>query len=66
MFSGDDFWYRAVVLETSDSDVRVLYADYGNIETLPLSRVQPVSARHLELPFHIIRCSLEGTHFGCS
>nr|XP_021486660.1 tudor domain-containing protein 1 [Meriones unguiculatus] len=59
-YTSDDFWYRAVVLETSDSDVRVLYADYGNIEMLPLSRVQPVSARHLELPFHIIRCSLEG------
>ncbi|XP_052617362.1 tudor domain-containing protein 1 isoform X4 [Peromyscus californicus insignis] len=57
---GDDLWYRAIVLEMSDSDVKVLYADYGNIETLPLSRVQPVLPSHLELPFQIIRCSLEG------
>eukprot|EP00070_Physeter_catodon_P017920 XP_023977361.1 tudor domain-containing protein 1 [Physeter catodon] len=59
-YTGDDFWYRAIVLGTSAADVKVLYADYGNIETLPLCRVQPISARHLELPFQIIKCSLEG------
>ena len=48
------------MLGTSDADVRVLYVDYGNIETLPLCRVQPISARHLELPFQIIKCSLDG------
>ncbi|XP_037660722.1 tudor domain-containing protein 1 [Choloepus didactylus] len=59
-YTSDDFWYRAIVLEASDAEVKVLYADYGNIETLPLSRVQPISASHLELPFQIIKCSLEG------
>ncbi|XP_069844164.1 tudor domain-containing protein 1 isoform X3 [Dipodomys merriami] len=59
-YTSDDFWYRAIVLATSDSDVKVLYADYGNIETLPLSRVQPILSSHLELPFQIIKCSLEG------
>nr|XP_014588919.2 tudor domain-containing protein 1 isoform X2 [Equus caballus] len=59
-YTNDDFWYRAIVLGTSDTDVKVLYADYGNIETLPLSRVQPISTSHLELPFQIIKCSLEG------
>lgn len=66
MFSDDDIWYRAIVLETSDAEVKVLYADYGNIETLPLYRVQPISASHLELPFQIIKCSFEGrqlSHF---
>ncbi|XP_077655108.1 tudor domain-containing protein 1 isoform X6 [Urocitellus parryii] len=58
-YTSDDFWYRAVVLGISDSDVKVLYADYGNIETLPLSRVQPIAASHLEVPFQIIKCSLE-------
>lgn len=54
------------MLGTSDADVKVLYADYGNIETLPLCRVQPISASHLELPFQIIKCSLDGrqlSHF---
>ncbi|XP_051002801.1 tudor domain-containing protein 1 isoform X2 [Acomys russatus] len=59
-YTSDNFWYRAIVLETSDSSVKVLYADYGNMETLPLSRVQPIAARHLELPFQILRCSLDG------
>ncbi|KAM6184776.1 tudor domain-containing protein 1 [Rhynchocyon petersi] len=59
-YTSDDCWYRAIVLETSDTTVKVLYADYGNMETLPLSRVQPIASRHLELPFQIIKCSLEG------
>ncbi|KAI4551049.1 hypothetical protein MJT46_020153, partial [Ovis ammon polii x Ovis aries] len=59
-YTSDDCWYRAIVLGTSDADVKVLYADYGNIETLPLCRVQPISASHLELPFQIIKCSLDG------
>ncbi|XP_045294961.1 tudor domain-containing protein 1 isoform X2 [Leopardus geoffroyi] len=59
-YTNDDFWYRAIVLGTSDADVKVLYVDYGNIETLPFSRVQPISTSHLELPFQIIKCSLEG------
>ncbi|XP_019315039.2 tudor domain-containing protein 1 isoform X3 [Panthera pardus] len=59
-YTNDDFWYRAIVLGTSDANVKVLYVDYGNIETLPFSRVQPISTSHLELPFQIIKCSLEG------
>ncbi|XP_011783234.1 PREDICTED: tudor domain-containing protein 1 isoform X4 [Colobus angolensis palliatus] len=59
-YTSDDFWYRAVVLGASDTDVEVLYADYGNIETVPLCRVQPITSSHLALPFQIIRCSLEG------
>lgn len=60
MFSGDDLWYRAIVLGVSEAEVKVIYADYGNVETLPLCRVQPISANHLELPFQIIKCSFEG------
>nr|XP_036866993.1 tudor domain-containing protein 1 [Manis javanica] len=59
-YTSDDFWYRAIVLGISDAHVKVLYADYGNIENLPLSRVQPISTSHLQLPFQIIKCSLEG------
>ncbi|KAF6317988.1 tudor domain containing 1 [Rhinolophus ferrumequinum] len=63
-YTNDDIWYRAIVLETSDAEVKVLYADYGNIETLPLYRVQPISASHLELPFQIIKCSFEEKTLG--
>ncbi|XP_056659734.1 tudor domain-containing protein 1 isoform X5 [Monodelphis domestica] len=59
-FTSDNYWYRAIILKVSESEVKVLYADYGNIETLPFSRIQPITTSYLELPFQIIRCSFEG------
>ncbi|XP_038614203.1 tudor domain-containing protein 1 isoform X2 [Tachyglossus aculeatus] len=59
-FLCDNYWYRAIVLDIFNSEVKVVYVDYGNIETLPFSRVLPISASLLELPFQIIRCSFEG------
>ncbi|XP_077205936.1 tudor domain-containing protein 1 isoform X2 [Paroedura picta] len=59
-FSGDDRWYRAVVLEVFVSEVKVAYADYGNVEILSLSRLLPITASYLELPFQIFKCSLSG------
>ncbi|KGL76965.1 Tudor domain-containing protein 1, partial [Tinamus guttatus] len=59
-FSGDGRWYRALVLKVSQSLVRVLYADYGNTETLPLSSMLPIPESYLKLPFRIIKCSLAG------
>ncbi|NXJ76163.1 TDRD1 protein, partial [Trogon melanurus] len=59
-FSGDGHWYRALVLSTSQSAVKVLYVDYGNTETLPLSKVLPISDSYLELPFQTMTCSLAG------
>ncbi|KAM6307354.1 LOW QUALITY PROTEIN: tudor domain-containing protein 1 [Aegotheles albertisi] len=57
-FSGDGCWYRAFVLKAAQSAVRVLYADYGNTETLPLSKVLPIPDSYLNLPFQTIMCSL--------
>ncbi|KAM7170336.1 tudor domain-containing protein 1 [Macrochelys suwanniensis] len=59
-FTRDGHWYRAIVLGVSRSDVKVAYGDYGNTETLPFSRVLPITAHYLKLPFHIIKCSLAG------
>ncbi|NXK17285.1 TDRD1 protein, partial [Arenaria interpres] len=55
-FSGDGRWYRALVLKASQSVVKVLYADYGNTETLPLSEVLPITDSYLKLPFQTITC----------
>ncbi|KAM6416098.1 tudor domain-containing protein 1 [Rhynochetos jubatus] len=57
---GDGRWYRALVLKASQSLVKVLYADYGNTETLPLSKVLPITDSYLKLPFQTITCSLAG------
>ncbi|KFQ46384.1 Tudor domain-containing protein 1, partial [Nestor notabilis] len=59
-FSGDGRWYRALVLKAFQSVVEVLYADYGNKETLPLSEVLPITDSYLKLPFQAITCSLAG------
>ncbi|NXW15030.1 TDRD1 protein, partial [Circaetus pectoralis] len=59
-FSGDGHWYRALVLKASQSVVKVLYADYGNTETLPLSEVLPITDSFFLLPFQTIICSLAG------
>ncbi|XP_037546981.1 tudor domain-containing protein 1 [Nematolebias whitei] len=63
-FSADHTWYRAVVLEAGETEMSVLYADYGNSEMVPFSRVLPIPAHLLQLPFPIVRCTLsEKEHF---
>ncbi|KAM3859960.1 tudor domain-containing protein 1 [Diretmus argenteus] len=63
-FSDDDNWYRAVVLEASDNEVTVLYADYGNCEKMTYSRILPIPLQLLQHPFRIVRCALTGKeHF---
>ncbi|XP_055032396.2 tudor domain-containing protein 1 [Misgurnus anguillicaudatus] len=59
-FSGDKNWYRAVVLEVTSKHAHVIYADYGNLETVPVSSILPITKELLELPFQIIRCALTG------
>nr|XP_047916431.1 tudor domain-containing protein 1 isoform X4 [Anser cygnoides] len=59
-FSGNGRWYRALVLKVSQSTVKVLYADYGNTETLPVSNVLPITDSYLKFPFQTIICSLAG------
>ncbi|XP_067100599.1 tudor domain-containing protein 1 isoform X3 [Osmerus mordax] len=56
----DKSWYRAVVLETRDMEATVLYADYGNSETVALSCILPIPKELLQLPFQICRCALQG------
>nr|XP_023652759.1 tudor domain-containing protein 1-like isoform X2 [Paramormyrops kingsleyae] len=61
--AGDKKWYRAVVLEVGDSEAKVVYADYGNTERVPLSGLQPITSAHLDPPFRIVRCALTGRRF---
>ncbi|XP_047464892.1 tudor domain-containing protein 1 isoform X2 [Mugil cephalus] len=60
----DDDWYRAVVLGVDENEVSVIYADYGNREKVPFSRVLPIPAHLLQVPLQITRCALIGReHF---
>ncbi|KAM7381616.1 hypothetical protein PAMA_012453 [Pampus argenteus] len=63
-FSADNNWYRAVVLEAGESEMSVIYADYGNTEKVPVSKILPIPMHLLQLPFQITRCTLTGKeHF---
>ncbi|KAF3704392.1 Tudor domain-containing protein 1 [Channa argus] len=63
-FTADNNWYRAVVLEAGESEISVIYADYGNTEKVPFSRILPIPGQMLQLPFQISRCTLTGKeHF---
>lgn len=63
-FSGDKNWYRAVVLEVTTKHAHVIYSDYGNMETVPLSSILPITKELLQHPFQIVRCALTGKeHF---
>ncbi|KAI5623300.1 tudor domain-containing protein 1, partial [Silurus asotus] len=63
-FSGDKNWYRAVVLEATSTYASVIYADYGNIEKVPVSSLLPIPKTLLKHPFQIARCALSGKeHF---
>lgn len=56
----DNNWYRAVVLEVGENELSVIYADYGNGEKVPFSRILPIPLNLLQLPFQITRCTLTG------
>lgn len=62
LFTVDNIWYRAVVLEVGENEVKVIYADYGNTEMVPFSRILPIPERLLLIPLQITRCTLTGSN----
>ena len=63
-FTEDDGWYRARIVESSTAGdtpkVHVIYVDFGNHETLPVSRLRMLRKEHAELPMMSVLCALEG------
>ncbi|KAI8078174.1 uncharacterized protein B0P05DRAFT_604058 [Gilbertella persicaria] len=53
-FTEDNCWYRGRVRRVSHEGIEVLYIDYGNSETLPLSRVRtlPENFKQLKAQAH--------------
>ncbi|KAL1918675.1 uncharacterized protein VTP21DRAFT_2697 [Calcarisporiella thermophila] len=51
-FTADDQWYRARVRKifSAEGKAEVVYVDYGNSETLPLSRIRPIPQQFTQLP----------------
>ena len=59
-FSEDNQWYRAVVEECTASELTVRFIDYGNTETLPISRTKILGDAFFVEPPFAIKCSLFG------
>lgn len=59
-FSADQQWYRALVMKVAGIDCEVLFVDYGNQETVPLSRVKELRADLAAIPAQAVLCSLMG------
>lgn len=58
-YTVDDVWHRAQILAIEDDiNVTVCYVDYGNVETIPLDRLHPISDSQRKLPAQGIRCHL--------
>ncbi|KAK8760027.1 hypothetical protein V5799_028707 [Amblyomma americanum] len=54
-FPHDKLWYRALVVRlVSQSEVEVLYVDYGNQEVVPISWVRRVPDKFMRLPIQAI------------
>ncbi|XP_066272832.1 uncharacterized protein [Branchiostoma lanceolatum] len=49
-FTEDDGWYRAVIRKVTDKGVLVRYVDYGNCETVEMSRVKALNPDFTDLP----------------
>lgn len=50
MFTVDDGWYRATVNKQLGATIDVHYMDYGNTETIPLSRIKTLNQKFTTLP----------------
>eukprot|EP00794_Sanderia_malayensis_P004854 gene4854-5491_t len=63
MFSEDEAWYRAEVMQTTtNSSARVSFVDYGNSEVVHVSKMRPISNDLLKEPKFAINCSLHTVH----
>ncbi|XP_064604917.1 uncharacterized protein LOC135470098 [Liolophura sinensis] len=54
----DQQYYRAKIVSLSEDSAEVFYLDYGNVESVPLSAIQPICEDLLNLPAQAVRCSL--------
>ena len=59
-FSEDNQWYRAVVEDNTNGALTVRFIDYGNTETLPISRTKILKDAFFAEPPLAVKCSLLG------
>ena len=59
LYSEDETWYRALVLNVRGNDVAVLFVDYGNQGNCSLKTVRKIDDRFIHLPIQRVECVLK-------
>ena len=59
-YSNDGAWYRCEVLETYKDSCKLLFIDYGNVETAKLVDMAPCPVKYTSLPILATKCTLSG------
>nr|XP_054597738.1 tudor domain-containing 6 [Nothobranchius furzeri] len=60
LFSQDNQWYRAQILQKDEETLRVLFVDYGNEAEVDVRNVRPLPQSLLETTSQAFLCSLSG------
>ncbi|XP_072295650.1 tudor domain-containing 6 [Eucyclogobius newberryi] len=60
LFSEDQLWYRAQVLNKTGDEVSVLFVDYGNASQVKLSDVRQITPKLVQNSVQAFLCELEG------
>ncbi|XP_058470696.1 tudor domain-containing 6-like [Solea solea] len=60
LFSSDNQWYRAQVMEKKDSSLHVVFIDYGNEADVEIRNVKSLPQKLLQIVPQAFLCSLNG------
>lgn len=65
LFSDDNLWYRAEVINKDGDDLCVLFVDYGNTSQVNIADMREIPPDLVETPPQALLCELEGFDSSC-
>lgn len=60
LFTDDDLWYRAEVIEKDEEELSVFFVDYGNTSKISVAHVREMPADLMETAPLALLCEMEG------
>ncbi|XP_065284174.2 tudor domain-containing protein 7B-like isoform X1 [Dermacentor albipictus] len=55
----EDNWMRVQVLEVQDGKAECFFLDHGDVDSVPVHKLQELDPKFLNLPFQIVHCQLD-------
>lgn len=65
LFSDDNLWYRAEIVNKVGDDLCVLFVDYGNMSQVNIADMREIPSDLVETPPQALLCKLEGFDSMC-